>query len=129
MRAVRGYILASSFLDMFKSNYPDKFNDTHKALYFQLHKIMKKFVTRSKIDIKKQARLAWDEITKIGNNASEVKVEAFVTQLIVLNPYFSKYPIAYRLAKNLNKEFWLSKDEVIQETKRIVREFYKGKNK
>lgn len=122
IKALQGYILAFSFLEMYKQEHKDLGDltliDNHIQIMMRKHK-------RNKISFESLLSKGWNFFDEYcGKKEAEMSVLAFILQLIIKNPNKDKNKALTNLAIQINKKELFSKDEAILNAKILVNRFY-----
>lgn len=122
-KGVQGYIIAAGFLNMQKEDN-EGLDERCMLAYRMVGQILRKYIEKNKINIKKQTTIAWDKFNKLSNGKANIEVLPFACELIYMNPYNNKNKYLTNLIREVRKDFLFSKDDIIKETKKLVRDFY-----
>lgn len=123
MKAVRGYILATSFLNMYAEEH--EIVGDLIPIRATLNAIVNRYVNRSKVNILKEVEKTWEYFSNCVGEEYTVSVLTFCLQLIIKNPDRDKYKMLTSLALKLNKEHLFSKDEEVRNAKLLINKFYR----
>ena len=122
-RAVQGYIIASGFLNMYKED--SGLNEKQKLIYNYLSQLLYKYQVKNNVNIEKQVKKAWDRFNSLVDGVDrDISVLPFVCELIYRNPQSDKHRPLRNLTREVQKDFLFTKDDIIKDTKQLVRDFY-----
>lgn len=123
--AVRGYILATSFINMYAEEH--EIVGELVPIRATLNATVAKYIRKNKINIMREVTKSWDYFTKAVGESYTVSVLTFCLQLIIKNPDKDKNKQLTALAMRLNQEHLFSKDEEIKNAKALINKFYQDK--
>lgn len=121
----RGYILATSFINIYAEDHKDTMTKDLMAIRKDLKKITLGIKNRG-VNIYNELDIAWKYFNEaVGDDKSyTISVLTFVFQFILKNPNRVDNFLFERTWK-LNKEHLFSKDQLIDNAKQLVIKFYK----
>jgi hypothetical protein len=121
----RGYILATSFINIYAEDHKDTMTKDLMAIRKDLKKITIGIKNRG-VNIYNELDIAWKYFNEaVGDDKSyTISVLTFVFQFILKNPNRVDNFLFERTWK-LNKEHLFSKDQLIDNAKQLVIKFYK----
>ncbi len=122
-RGVQGYIIAAGFLNMQKED-EEGLDDRCQLAYRMIGQLLRKYIEKNKINITKETTIAWNRFHNLSNGKKEIEILPFVCELVFRNPYNNKNKALTNLIREVQKEFLFSKDDIIKDTKQLVRDFY-----